>query len=341
MSSYLAPPVSVVIPVKNEERYLEASVDGVLNQGYPGPMEIILVIAPSTDRTAQIAQELADRHEHIRVIDNPDGTTPKALNLGVAASRYDIIVRVDAHGELGPEYITTAVELLERTGAANVGGIMDAKGRTPFEQAVAVAYTSKLGLGSSAFHQGDAPEGPAETVFLGVFRKADLEAVGGFCPEFDRAQDWELNYRLRQSGRQVWFSPNLRVTYRPRSTVTALAKQFFRTGKWRREVMRRHHDSVSLRYLAAPIAVTGIVTGTAFGIVGIVRAAQGKPWLKRWPLIGWAAPLGYAGIIGLGSAAMKREMDPGVRARLPLVLAVMHMSWGAGFLVGLGERSED
>ena len=145
MSSYLAPPVSVVIPVRNEERYLEESVAGVLNQGYPGQMEVILAIAPSTDRTAEIAQELAARDDRIRVIDNPGGTTPKALNLGVAASQYEIIVRVDAHGELGPEYIATAVELLERTGAANVGGVMDAKGRTPFEQAVAVAYTSKLG----------------------------------------------------------------------------------------------------------------------------------------------------------------------------------------------------
>ena len=299
MSSYLAPPVSVVIPVRNEERYLEESVAGVLNQGYPGQMEVILAIAPSADRTAEIAQELAARDDRIRVIDNPGGTTPKALNLGVAASQYEIIVRVDAHGELGPEYIATAVELLERTGAANVGGVMDAKGRTPFEQAVAVAYTSKLGLGSSAFH------------------------------------------RLRQSGREVWFSPDLRVTYRPRSTVKALARQFFRTGQWRREVMRRHRDSVSLRYLAAPIAVTGVVTGTALGIVGIVEAARGKPWLKRWPLIGWAAPLGYGSIIGIGSAAMKRDMDPGVRARLPVVLAIMHMSWGVGFLVGLGERSED
>ena len=287
MSSYLAPPVSVVIPVRNEERYLEESVAGVLNQGYPGQMEVILAIAPSTDRTAEIAQELAARDDRIRVIDNPGGTTPKALNLGVAASQYEIIVRVDAHGELGPEYIATAVE----------------------------------------------------TVFLGVFRKADLEAVGGFCAKFDRAQDWELNYRLRQSGREVWFSPDLRVTYRPRSTVKALAWQFFRTGQWRREVMRRHRDSVSLRYLAAPIAVTGVVT--ALGIVGIVEAVRRRPWLKRWPLIGWVAPLGYGSIIGIGSAAMKRDMDPGVRARLPVVLAIMHMSWGVGFLVGLGERSED
>ena len=147
MSSYLAPPVSVVIPVRNEERYLEESVAGVLNQGYPGPMEIILAIAPSTDRTAEIAQDLAVRDDRIRVIDNPDGTTPKALNLGVAVSQYDIIVRVDAHGELGPEYIATAVELLERTGAANVGGIMDAKGRTPFGAGCGGGLYLQVGFG--------------------------------------------------------------------------------------------------------------------------------------------------------------------------------------------------
>ena len=130
------------------------------------------------------------------------------------------------------------------------------------------------------------------------------------------------------------------MTYRPRSTVKALARQFFRTGQWRREVMRRHRDSVSLRYLAAPIAVTGITAGTILGVVGVVQAAKTRS-LKRWPLIGWAAPLGYASIIGAGSAAIKRDLDPGVRVRLPMVLAMMHMSWGAGFLVGLGDRSSD
>lgn len=336
MSSNLAPPVSVVVPVRNEERYLETSVAGIINQGYPGDMEIILVVGPSTDRTAEIAERLACSDERIRVVDNPAGTTPRALNLGVAASRHDIIVRVDAHGELGPEYIATAVEVLERTGAANVGGIMDARGNTPFEQAVAVAYTSRLGLGSSAFHLGNASEGPAETVFLGVFRKADLQAVGGFSPEFDRAQDWELNYRLRQSGRQVWFSPDLRVTYRPRSTVRALAHQFFRTGQWRREVMRHHHDSVSSRYLAAPAATAACALGTASGVIGLVSARRGM----RWPLLGWIAPLGYAGVVTGGALAMRRPMEPGVRRRLPLVLTVMHMSWGAGFIVGLPPRRD-
>lgn len=348
MPSPSAPPVSVVMPVREEERYLASSVRGILDQGYPGEVEIILVVAPSKDATATIAAQLAADNPSIRVVDNPGGTTPLALNLGVAAASHDVIVRVDAHGELGADYIATAVELLERTGAANVGGVMDARGTTAFEQAVAVAYTSRLGLGSSAFHLGDAPEGPAETVFLGVFRKADLEEVGGFDPSFDRAQDWELNYRLRQAGHQVWFSPRLRVTYRPRSTTAALARQFFRTGQWRRQVMRRHRDSVSLRYLAAPTATAACALGVLSGVVGEVRGLRRR---SRWRdgeaasagvlggrgvwALGWAAPVGYLGAMVAGSALMRRPMSPQVRVRLPWVLAVMHLSWGAGFLVGL------
>lgn len=343
MPSHIAPPVSVVMPVRDEEKYLASSVDGILAQGYPGEMEVILVVAPSADATQQIAEDLASQDERIRVVPNPGATTPRALNIGVEAASHEIIVRVDAHGELAPEYIATAVELLERTGAANVGGVMDACGRTPFEQAVAVAYTSRLGLGSSSFHLGDSPEGPADTVFLGVFRKSDLQAVNGFDVSFDRAQDWELNYRLRRSGRQVWFSPRLKVTYRPRSTVSALAHQFFRTGQWRREVMRRHHDSVSLRYLAAPLTVAGCTLGVVSGTIGVTRMMRGSTSGRgnRWLVGGWALPIGYLSAIGVGSAMMRRPMPRPVRERLPLVLAVMHLCWGAGFLKGLPRNHQD
>ncbi|AXE38270.1 Poly-beta-1,6-N-acetyl-D-glucosamine synthase [Acidipropionibacterium virtanenii] len=326
------------MPVREEERYLASSVDGILAQGYPGEMEVILVVAPGGDATETIAESLAASDDRIRVVTNPGSTTPRALNLGVAAASHDIIVRVDAHGELAPEYIATAVELLERTGAANVGGMMDARGRTPFEQAVAVAYTSRLGLGGSSFHLAGSPEGPAETVFLGVFRKKDLVAVGGFDPTFDRAQDWELNYRLRQSGRQVWFSPRLKVTYRPRSSISALGRQFFRTGQWRREVMRRHRDSVNLRYLVAPATVGACAAGAGLGVAGAVRALRGR---GCGMLFGWALPMGYLAAMGLGSALMPRTMSREVRARLPLVLAVMHFSWGAGFLIGLSASREE
>lgn len=330
------PGVSVVMPVLNEERHLATGVRQILGQGYPGDLEVIMAIGPSRDRTAEIAAELSADDDRLRVVDNPGGRTPSALNLAIAAARHDIILRVDGHGELTPGYIRRAVELLEETGAANVGGVMDAQGETPFEEAVAFAYGSRLGLGGSKFHLEDSPAGPAESVFLGVFRKPALLAVGGFDETLHRAQDWELNYRLRQRGELVWFSPELKVTYRPRSTPAALLRQQYDTGKWRREVIRRDRNTAQLRYLAPPVAVGGIATGVSTGLVGLLSDLVGGR--LGWMKLGWVAPLGYALII-LGGTATARGLSPAARLRLPLVLAATHLAWGTGFLVGL-DRSD-
>lgn len=318
------------MPVRNEERHLVASVRRVLDQHYQGDLEVVLAVGPSSDRTAEIAAELALKDRRLRVVDNPVGRTPHALNLSIAAARHDIIVRVDGHGELADGYLERAVELLEETGAANVGGVMDAQGHTPFEQAVACAYTTKLGLGGSKFHLQSSPPGPADTVFLGAFRKRAIAAVGGFDETLHRAQDWELNYRLRQAGETIWFSPDLRVTYRPRSSLRALVAQMYETGKWRREVVRRHPETADRRYLAPPVAVAAIVVGSAAGLLGL----RGPSWLR----LGFAAPAGYTSVVLLGGLLAPRDLPPAARLRLPLVLAATHMSWGTGFLVGLPRR---
>jgi succinoglycan biosynthesis protein ExoA len=323
------PGVSVVMPVRNEERHLEAAVRGVLAQDYPGPFEVILSVGPSTDATGEIADALAASDDRVRVVQNPAGRTPHALNAGIAASRHDIVVRADGHGELTEGYITRAVELLAETGAANVGGVMDAQGGTPFEEAVASAYTTRLGLGGSAFHLGSAAAGEVETVFLGVFRKEVLLAVGGFDETMHRAQDWELNYRLRSRGYRVWFSPELRVTYRPRGTLRALVRQMYQTGQWRRELVRRHRETASPRYLAPPVTLVALVVGTLAGVLGLTTRAR----LLR---AGFAAPVGYLTLIAVGSATAPGPMSGGARRRLPLILIATHLSWGAGFLVGLG-----
>lgn len=332
MTSLAWPAVSAVMPVRNEERHLRAAVEGVLAQDYPGELELVVSVGPSTDRTRAIADGLAAADPRVRVVDNPTGRTPAGLNIAIGAARHDILVRVDGHGELAPGYIATAVETLERTGAANVGGLMDAQGTSPFEQAVAVAYTSRIGLGNASFHLQDSPEGPAPTVFLGVFRRDALEAVGGFDETMWRAQDWELNHRLRRSGEHVWLNPALRVTYRPRSSLKALTRQFYETGRWRREVIRRYPETASVRYLAPPAVVAGLAGGTLLGLAGAV--APTGPW--RWLRLGWLAPVLYAVAVTVGSVTMRRPMPAEVRARLPLVLMVMHVCWGAGFLRGLG-----
>ncbi|MGB8022232.1 MAG: glycosyltransferase family 2 protein [Candidatus Nanopelagicales bacterium] len=320
--------VSVVMPVLNEERHLSEAVTGILTQDWTGPLEIVLALGPSTDRTDQVARRLAAVDDRIVQVPNPTGRTPSGLNAAIRAARYDVVIRVDGHAVLPPEYVRTAVETLRRTGADNVGGIMRAEGQTTFEQAVARAMTTKLGVGASSFHVGGG-EGEAETVYLGSFRKAALDRVGGYDETFLRAQDWEMNHRIRQTGGVVWFNPEMVVTYRPRPNVKALAKQYFHYGRWRREVMRRHPETSSatsaLRYFAPPAAVAGVALGTAAGLV----ATAGGPRVLK---LGWLAPAGYLGLITVGSAVVGRGLPSAALAQLPVVLATMHGSWGVGFL---------
>ncbi|RZS90221.1 cellulose synthase/poly-beta-1,6-N-acetylglucosamine synthase-like glycosyltransferase [Motilibacter rhizosphaerae] len=311
------PAVSVVMPVLDEERHLRTAVRHVLEQGYPGELELVLALGPSKDRTDQIAAELAAQDPRVSTVRNPTGRTPAALNAGIRAARHGIVVRVDGHGMLGPDYVRTAVELLESTGADNVGGIMAAEGESAFEQAVARAMTSWFGVGGARFHTGG-EAGPADTVYLGVFRRATLERLGGYDESFSRAQDWELNHRIREGGGLVWFSPRLRVSYRPRPDLRRLARQYFHYGRWRRVVMRRHQGTVSLRYLAAPVVVVAVAAGTVVGVA--VHPA------------GFVLPAGYGLALLAGTALTARGLPPRAAVLLPAVYATMHLAWGAGFL---------
>jgi glycosyltransferase involved in cell wall biosynthesis len=142
-------PVSVIMPVLDEERHLAEAVAGVLGQDYDGPLELALALGPSRDRTDEVAAGLAASDPRIRLVPNPSGRTPDALNAAIAATSHPVVVRVDGHSVLDPDYIATAVELLRDTGAANVGGLMAAEGTTPFERAVAAAMTSPVGVGAA------------------------------------------------------------------------------------------------------------------------------------------------------------------------------------------------
>ena len=317
MTSIPTPAVSVIMPVLNEERHLRSSVRHILEQEYPGEIEVVIALGPSTDRTDEIAAELVAQDDRVRTVPNPTGRTPAGLNAAIRASSHPVVVRVDGHGMLSPGYIATAVRLLHETGAANVGGIMHAEGENDWERAVAAAMTSKIGVGNAAFHTGGAA-GEAETVYLGVFRREVLERQGGYNEEFIRAQDWELNYRIRQAGGLIWFSPELLVSYRPRPSVAALAKQYRNYGRWRHVVARYHAGSINPRYLAPPVALVAIAAGLVAGAV-----------LTPWALL---VPGGYLAAITLGSVPAGRGLGLGARIRIPLALATMHLSWGWGFL---------
>lgn len=308
--------ISVVMPILNEQRHLAESVAAVLAQDADGPVEVVLAVGPSQDGTIEVAQRLAADDPRVQVIDNPGGRTPDALNAALSVARYPVVARVDGHGILSPHYLQTALATLADTGAANVGGIMDAVGVTPFEEAVAIAMKSPIGVGGARFKLGG-EAGPAETVYLGVFRREWLDRVGGYDSRFTRAQDWEMNYRIRQQDGLVWFTPDLRVEYRPRGSFKALAKQYLQYGRWRRVVARRHAGSINLRYLAPPTATAAVAAGAVGGLL----------WRPLWII-----PGGYLAAITVGGLTISRGQALPVALRLPAVLATMHLSWGYGFL---------
>jgi glycosyltransferase involved in cell wall biosynthesis len=309
------PEISVILPVLNESKYLEEAVNAILDQDFAGSLEIIVAVGPSHDGTEKIAHDLAGKDSRVVVVANPTGRTAAGLNLAVAATRYSIIVRVDGHSKIPRNYLSLAFEILKETGAVNVGGIMAAEGQSIFENSVARAMRSPLGVGASRFHTGGG-SGSVDTVYLGAFRKQALLAVGGFDERFTRAQDWELNFRLREAGGVIYFDPRLVVTYRPRGTVKALAKQYFEYGRWRRVVSRRHEGTINYRYLAPPFTVIGVVSSMIFGAIFT-------------PIL-YIPALTYALFILIASARIGKS--PAEFVSLPLILLTMHMTWGLGFL---------
>ncbi|AAT89198.1 glucosyltransferase [Leifsonia xyli subsp. xyli str. CTCB07] len=329
-STRTLPGVSYVIPVLNEATHVRAAVDSLLAQDYTGPFEVTIALGPSIDGTTELVEELAAVDSRIRVVGNEAGSTPAGLNLAIRESHYPIVVRVDAHSVLPTDYARIAVETILETGADNVGGLMDAQGTTPFERAVARAYGSRVGLGGTKLHVGG-EAGAAETVYLGVFRRDRLLEVGLFDEEIKRGQDWELNRRLRHSGGTVWFTPRLKVTYRPRPNLYRLARQFFSTGVWRGELARRFPASNGLRYFAPPVMVLGFALGVLLGIGGVVQAALGgTPWL----LWGLAVPETYLVLVVVSALLWGRRDGFLSLLWFLVVLPCIHFSWGIGFILG-------
>ena len=266
-----SPDLSVILPVLNEANHLADAVKAILGQDYQGKFEVILAVGPSKDETLEIANQLAKSDSRVVVVLNPTGRTAAGLNIALAKSNSPIIVRVDGHAEIPSNYLSIAVELLRKTGAVNVGGLMGAVGKTKFEKSVARAMRSPLGVGAAKFHTGGG-SGEVDTVYLGCFLREALTEIGGFDERFIRAQDWELNYRLRERGGKVYFDPRLEVTYRPRPNLAALAKQYFEYGRWRRVVSRKHAGTINYRYLAPPVALIGAV-------ISLITGLLVSPWL--------------------------------------------------------------
>jgi succinoglycan biosynthesis protein ExoA len=303
------PSVSVVIPALDAADKIANAVASVAAQDYGNVTEVI--VAGGDDETIRAARELG-----VLVVHNPSGRTPDGLNLAIGIATGDVIVRCDAQSVLPHTYVSRAVETLRRTGAVNVGGMQVPLGETFWERAIAAAMASPLGAGDARYRTGG-EEGPAETVYLGVFDRGKLEALGGYDPEFARNQDYELNHRIIESGGLVWFDPELKVTYRPRGSLKDLWSQYFQYGQAKKLFARRHPSSLRWRQLAPPLLVIGIVIS--------LMAAFVSPWTLALPAL-------YLTSLVVGTIAMPGRL----RANLGTIpaIATMHTAWGLGFLIG-------
>ncbi|QIM16796.1 glycosyltransferase family 2 protein [Leucobacter insecticola] len=324
------PAVSYVMPVLNEEGFLEAAVRTILAQEYQGEKEIVLALGPSRDRSSEIAKKIAAEDHRVRLVENPARDIPAGLNLAIAASKHPVVIRVDAHSELTPDYTSLGVSALRETGAANVGGIMRAAGRSPVQRAIARGYNSPYGLGGGAYH-GDGTPGAAESAYLGIFRREALDAVGGYDPAILRGEDWELNLRIRRAGGIVWFAPALQVTYWPRASLSDLRKQFFATGTWRAVLVRKYGRANPWRFFAPG----ALVVFLALSLVALVLLSVGAlPWASWWSLL--LLPLaGYVAGIVFATIRIREQRGVADRILTAVTLITMHVSWGTGFLRGI------
>ena len=312
------PHVSVVMAVRNEAAHLEATLRAVFDQDYEGHLEVVVADGRSSDGTLAILRRRASEDSRLKVVDNPELAVGPGLNRAIGAAGGQVLVRCDGHAELAPDYVRLAVGLLEETGAANVGGRQDAVGTGILQRAIAIAMNSPAAAGTARFRYSSVA-GPADTVYLGVFDRQALDEVGGFDTALVRNQDFELNHRLRESGHLVWFDPRLTVTYRPRTGLRSLWRQYLDYGRWKRVMLLRNPGALALRQLAPP----ALIAGLALSAIG---AAIGVPF---W----WVPPAAYGTLILATTLAETVRRRDRAAWLLPAVMPTMHLAWGIGFLL--------
>lgn len=337
-----APPalrsVSVVVPCRNEVRHIERFLESLMRQQRDGlSVEVLVADGQSDDGTRALLEAARDRWG-IRIIDNPERTVSTGLNRCIREARGDVVVRMDVHTEFAPDYLVRSVEILEATGADNVGGPALTRADGYLATAIATAYHSPFACGGARFHQA-AFEGAVDTVTYGCWRRSLFDRLGYFDEALVRNQDDELNLRIVRAGGTVWQSPRIVSWYRPRTTLRGLFRQYFQYGFWKVAVIRKHRRPASWRHLVPAAFVLGLLT---LAVVTLGSALAG--WTAARNVAG-AALLASLAVYTLGAGATAVWTGRDGRWRLvpvlPIVFATYHVSYGAGFLLGLvaGQRA--
>jgi glycosyltransferase involved in cell wall biosynthesis len=323
------PRVTVVLPCRNEARYLGACLDSILEGRYAGDrLEILVVDGQSDDGTRAIADAYAAGHAGIRVLDNPDRIVPTALNIGIRAATGDVIARLDAHVLYPPEYLPRLVAALRETGADNVGGrlvTLPANG-TPLARAIALALAHPFGVGNSHFRIGTAERRWVDTVPFGCFPRDVFRRVGLFDEELVRNQDDEFNLRLIRQGGRILLAPDVVSYYYARGSRRQLARMYYQYGYFKPLVARKMGRVMTVRQLVPAAFVTALLGGA-----GVALA---------WPpaALAWVGMVALYALLVLG-ASLHAGHRYGARCAAALlgVFPTIHLSYGVGYLRGLGD----
>jgi glycosyltransferase involved in cell wall biosynthesis len=314
--------VSVIVPCRNEVRHIDAFLESVLAQELPPYHSLQLVIADgmSDDGTRERLAVWRIRRSEVEVIDNPDRITSAALNVAIARAAGEVIVRMDVHTTYEPDYVKQCVRVLEETKATCVGGPWRPVGDEGLQRAIAMAFQSRFGSGGAASRRLDY-SGPADTVYLGAWRREDLVRLGGFDEQLIRNQDDELNLRIWRSGGSVWQSASIRSSYAPRASLLALFRQFFQYGYWKVPVILKHRIPASPRHLLP------------FGFVAAVGVLTLLAPFSSLAAIALLSLLALYGLAVVSSAAALRPRASFLG--IALALGCMHVGYGVGFGRGL------
>ncbi len=319
------PSVSVIMPVRNEVAYIAQSLQAVLEQDYPAELlEIIVVDGMSTDGTRAVIQSLQSRHPNLRLIDNPKRIAPTAMNRAMRRAVGEVIVRVDGHCEIAVDYVRRCVDHLQQDGVQGVGGPIETLGETTLACAIAAAMSSHFGVGGSAFRTIKNRSMLADTVPFPAYTRNAIRAAGPYDEELVRNQDDEYNYRLRKLGAKILLAADVRSRYYSRGSLYSLWRQYFQYGYWKVRVLQKHPLQMRLRQFVPGLFVATLAASVLLSLVWWQIAWVGILTVSCYLLLNLAASC-------LTASQTRWKYLP----LLPVVYAILHLSYGLGFLVGL------
>ena len=318
------PKVSILLPIRNEQSSIEHCLRSIFCQDYPQKsIEVIVADGISNDRTRDVIQTLQTHYPNLLLVDNPGRIVSTGLNAALKRSTGEYIIRVDGHTIIDSDYISECVRILQKTGADNAGGRMDADGKTLYGKATAFATSSPFGVGSARFHYSDKEEW-VDTVYLGAWPRKVFEKIGLFDEEMVRDQDDEFNYRLLENGGKILLNPKIRSKYTPRSTSKTLWKQYYQYGFWKVRVLQKHPFQMRPRQFIPPLFVFSLIL---FVLLSLVTS-------YGFILLGLYLGV-YLGANLIASSVTAAKQGWQFFPLFPLIFAILHLSYGSGFLMGL------